>query len=331
MSSKVINSLQNGDFSSNVLKSALLLKGAETQELSELARDVRIKYFPDNRVEVRSVIEISNICTQDCLYCNMGKNKDLKNYELSEKQIIDIVSYIYSLGRRLVLLQSGENTSDRFINMVSETVYEIKQRFQDIIIILCIGSLNDKQYEHLKNSGADRYVLKFETSNEKLFSYIKPGDTLSRRLHCINELINIGFDVGSGNISGMPGQTIDDIINDLHLINKLQLKMNSTTVFIPAENSAFSTFNHGDIDVALNTMALMRIMNPSRLMPTTSSLEKVCKGGQLSGLNFGANTVTIHDGTPPDIKKLFPIYSTSRVIPESDYFKGIVSKAGMIF
>ena len=331
MSSSIINCLYNGDFSSHILKSALLFKGSDTLELSQLARNVRLQFFPDNKVEIRSVIEISNICTQNCLYCNMGKNKDLKNYELNKDEIINIVSYIYNLGRRVILLQSGENTSEKFINMVSDTVHDIKVKFPDIIIILCIGSLSTKQYQQLKNAGADRYVLKFETSNEKLFSYVKPGDSLERRLHCINDLIALGFNVGSGNITGLPGQTIDDIVNDLYLINKLHLKMNSTTVFIPAEDSAFSSYDPGDIDIALNTMALLRIMNPSRLMPTTSSLEKVREGGQLSGLNYGANTVTIHDGTPSDIKKLFPIYSTSRVVPASNYFKDIVGKANMIF
>ncbi|MEI8185258.1 MAG: radical SAM protein [Chlorobiaceae bacterium] len=331
MSTNIIESLINGDFSQHNLRSALLLNGTESAELGELARDTRDKFFPNKKVEVRSVIEISNICSQNCMYCNMGRNKLLKHYELTKDEITNIVEYIYKLGRRFILLQSGENSSDIFIGKIANTVYELKQLYPDIIIILCIGSLSYQQYNQLKSAGADRYILKFETSNEKLFSYIKPGDTLSRRLNCINDLISLGFNVGSGNITGIPGQSLDDIVEDLLLIHKLDLKMNSTTVFIPAENSAFSNYKPGNVNIALNMMAIMRIMNPLRLLPTTSSLEKVMKGGQLAGLNYGANTVTIHDGTPTNLKLLFPIYSTIRVMPECEYFIDIVNKANMIF
>lgn len=331
MNKNIVKNLEDGNFDNDVLAAALQLKGTQMESLGELARDVRKTYYPDNRVEVRSVIEISNICVQNCKYCNMGKMKDIQQYEIDKETIVSIVNYIYSLGRRSVLLQSGENNSERYIDKIAETVCEIKGKYRDIVIILCIGSLSKKQFKQLWDAGVDRYILKFETSNEKLFSYIKPGDTLAKRLECIKDLIDLGFNVGSGNIIGLPGQIIDDIVNDLKMVHELSLKMNSTTVFIPAENSSFAAEKPGDVNITLNAMALMRIMNPSRLMPTTSSLEKLRKDGQLMGLNFGANTVTIHDGTPESVKKLFPIYSTERIALEGMYFKDIVEKANMIF
>jgi biotin synthase len=331
MNDKLIKSLKEGDFDDHHLIAAIQLKGREMESLGKLARMVRYKYFPNNKVEVRSVIEISNICMQNCRYCNMGKSKNIKKYEIDKEEIINIIGYIYSLGRRRVLLQSGENDTDKYIDKVSETVYEIKCNYPDLVVILCIGSLYKKQYKQLRESGVDRYILKFETSNEKLFSYIKPGDSLSRRLTCIKDLIELGFSVGSGNIIGIPGQTLDDIVNDLKMIRDLDLNMNSTTVFIPAEDSSFYKEKPGDVDIALNVMALMRVMNPSRLMPTTSSLEKLRTDGQLMGLNYGANTVTIHDGTPDALSKLFPIYSTSRIAPNGQYFNDIVKKANMLF
>lgn len=331
MNEKLIQSLKDGDFDDHHLIAALQLKGREMEPLGELARMVRYKYFSNNKVEVRSVIEISNICMQNCRYCNMGKSKKIKKYEIDKAEIINIAEYIYSLGRRRLLLQSGENNAVKYIDKVSETVYEIKCKYPDLVVILCIGSLNKRQYKQLRVSGVDRYILKFETSNEKLFSYIKPGDSLLRRLTCIKDLIELGFIVGSGNIIGIPGQTIDDIVNDLKMIRDLELNMNSTTVFIPAEDSSFYNEKPGDVDIALNVMALMRVMNPSRLMPTTSSLGKLRTDGQLMGLNYGANTVTIHDGTPDELRKLFPIYSTSRIVPNWQYFKDIVQKAKMIY
>lgn len=301
------------------------------QQLGAVARAVRNEYYPQKKVEVRSVIEISNICRQNCKYCNMGDNKSITHYELNKEEITGIVGYLYKLGRRRILLQSGENESDRFIDTVSLAIKEIKKKYDDLVIMLCLGNLKRENYEQLKECGAERYVLKFETSNEKIFAETKPGDTLAKRMSCINDLIDIGYGVGSGNIIGLPGQTIDDIVADLCLIHDLNLTMNSTTVFVPAENSVYADMPSGNVNITLNFMALMRIMNPTRLMPTTSSLEKIKKGGQLLGLNYGANTVTIHDGTPDELKKLFPIYSTKRIKPQKDHFLEIVRNADMSF
>lgn len=113
-------------------------------------------------------------------------------------------------------------------------------------------------------------------------------------------------------------------------MHKINLSMNSSTVFIPAEGSNYRNCPQGNIDYTLNTMALMRIMNPHRLMPTTSSLEKIVKGGQLMGLMAGANTVTIHDGTPAQLKKLFPIYSLERIAPVKKHFEIIVEQANLL-
>jgi biotin synthase len=328
MIDEIIRSIENREMCSDAIKHALLVRGEDMHILHQYARKKRDEFFKDKKVEVRSVIEISNICAQNCLYCNMGKDKEIKKYDLQKEEIINIVDYIYKIGRKVLLLQSGENYTQNYINKIADTVYEIKKNY-GMTIILCIGSLDKMHYKQLRDAGADRYILKFETSNDKLFSYIKPGDSLKRRLKCLDDLISLNFDVGSGNITGLPGQTLEDIVNDIYLIDKYMLKMNSTTVFIPAEKSQFSKENHGDVDLALNLMAIMRIMNPTRLLPTTSSLEKIKKDGQLMGLNCGANTITIHDGTPDEIKKLFPIYSTERVVPNSQYFNNIVHKANM--
>ena len=142
-------------------------------------------------------------------------------------------------------------------------------------------------------------------------------------------LFRSGFRVGSGNIVGLPGQTLDDLLNDLNLAHELPLAMNSTTIFVPAENSDFANEPAGDPSRTLNMMALLRIMNPHRLMPTTSSLEKMMVDGQYLGLMAGANTVTIHDGTPEELQRHFPIYSAKRIRPQMDHFRDILLRAGM--
>ncbi len=324
-----VKALKQGDYSDEVLRSALLLKDENQQELFALAQERRREHFPDDRAQSRSVIEISNICRQRCRYCSIGGKDQTFNYSLNAEQMEMLMDYLYKNGRRVVLLQSGENPSEAFIRDVETAVRNIKKEHSDLRIILCMGDLTREQYQRLYDAGASDYVIKFEASNEELFKYCKPNDNLERRLKCINDLAEIGYRVGSGNIIGLPHQTIEDIISDLKLVHELPLGMNSTTIFIPAENSAFADQPAGDGNMTLNMMALMRIMNPGRLMPTTSSLEKMLDDGQYLGLLAGANTVTIHDGTPEELQEYFPIYSTHRVRPQIDHFRDILKRAGM--
>lgn len=325
----IISSLRQNEFTDAVLTEALELAGEAQHQLFELARQARHVAFPDDEVQVRSVIEISNVCRQKCRYCAIGGKEQKFNYTLDSNAISLLMEYLYNKGRRNILLQSGENVNDAFINDVVDAIDSVKQHHDDLRIILCMGDLNESQYQRLFNAGATDYILKFETSNRDLFSYCKPNDTLENRLECINQLHKIGYRIGSGNIVGLPKQTLNDLVTDLQLIHELPLSMNSATIFIPAENSAFANEPAGNPIHTLNMMALMRIMNPNRLIPTTSSLEKMIPDGQFLGLQAGANTVTIHDGTPEELQQYFPIYSAKRIRPQIDHFKDILERANM--
>jgi len=325
----VVAALRQEDYSEQVLYDALQLKGDKQKEMFQLAQERRLKHFPDNKAQARSVIEISNVCRQKCRYCAIGGKDQTKNYTLRADQIEMLVEYLYSKGRRVVLLQSGENLNESFINDTINAIRHIKAKHNDLRIILCMGDLSREQYQALFDAGANDYILKFETSNRELFSYYKPNDTFEHRLSCIKNLCDIGYRVGSGNIVGLPKQTIEDLVNDLKLVHELPLGMNSATIFIPAENSEFANESAGDPIHTLNMMALMRIMNPRRLMPTTSSLEKMIPDGQYLGLLAGANTVTIHDGTPEELQQYFPIYSSKRIRPQIDHFRDILARANM--
>lgn len=325
----VISNIRQYIFTKETLADALNLTGSFQEELFSIAQQKRLEAFPDNHVQVRSVIEISNVCRQKCRYCAIGGKDQKLNYTLDSNAIGLLISYLYEKGRRNVLLQSGENVKETFVSDVETAIKETKAKYPDLRIILCMGDLSYNQYERLYNAGATDYILKFEASNKTLFKYCKPNDTLSNRLECIDNLHKIGYRVGSGNIVGLPKQTIEDLVDDLLLIHRLPLSMNSATIFIPAENSAFAKEPAGNPIQTLNMMALMRIMNPHRLMPTTSSLEKMIPDGQFLGLQAGANTVTIHDGTPEDLQQYFPIYSAKRVRPQMDHFRDILERAGI--
>lgn len=325
----IISSLRQNEFTDAVLTEALELTGEAQLQLFELAQQARHIAFPDDEVQVRSVIEISNVCRQKCRYCAIGGKEQKFNYTLDSNAISLLMEYLYNKGRRNILLQSGENVNDAFINDVVDAIDFVKQHHDDLRIILCMGDLSESQYQRLFNAGATDYILKFEASNRDLFSYCKPNDSLENRLECIKQLHKIGYRIGSGNIVGLPKQTLNDLVTDLQLIHELPLSMNSATIFIPAENSAFANEPAGNPIHTLNMMALMRIMNPNRLMPTTSSLEKMIPDGQYLGLQAGANTVTIHDGTPEELQQFFPIYSAKRIRPQIEHFKDILERANL--
>ncbi|MCR4792546.1 MAG: radical SAM protein [Lachnospiraceae bacterium] len=329
ITNNTVKALKDRQYTNEVLLEALLLKDDAQQELFELARERRAECFPDNRAQARSVIEISNLCRQRCRYCSIGGKNQKINYSLDANQMEMLMDHLYGKGRRVVLLQSGENPSEVFIRDVVTAIGNIKLRHKDLRIILCMGDLSRDQYQRLYDAGATDYVIKFEASNEELFKYCKPNDDLDRRLKCIMDLSDIGYRVGSGNIVGLPRQTLEDLVSDLQLVQELPLGMNSTTIFIPAEDSEFAAEPAGDPNLTLNMMAIMRIMNPYRLMPTTSSLEKMIPDGQYLGLMAGANTITIHDGTPEELQAYFPIYSTHRVRPQIEHFRDILNRANM--
>ncbi len=324
-----LSNIRQSIFDKETLADALKFTGEYQDVLFSLAREKRLSAFPDNHVQVRSVIEISNVCRQKCRYCAIGGKDQKLNYTLDANAIGLLINYLYEKGRRNILLQSGENVNDEFVSSTAAAIAASKAKCSDLRIILCMGDLSYDQYKRLYDAGASDYILKFEASNPALFKYCKPNDTLENRLRCVEILHTIGYRVGSGNIVGLPHQTIDDLVDDLLLAHRLPLSMNSTTIFIPAENSDFAKEPAGNPIYTLNMMALLRIMNPNRLMPTTSSLEKMIPDGQFLGLQAGANTVTIHDGTPEDLQQYFPIYSAKRVRPQMEHFKDILERAGI--
>lgn len=331
MQNELLAELEKGKFTGKNLAAALLLRGAAQRELFGLARRARARAFPSGGVEVRSVIEVSNVCRQRCLFCNINRLPSARKYLLDRAELLRIARHLYRKKRRALLLQSGENGSVAYVRLVAGCVKEIKKEFPGLTVILSMGSLSLPQYKLLRRAGADRYILKFETSNSALYGKIKPGDSLSDRLRRIKCLTDLGFETGSGNMIGLPGQKLKDIVNDLLLAGKLKLAMASSSVFVPGEGSAYSGRPMGDLDLTLNYMALLRIMRPGLLIPTTSALEKAGRDGQFRGLLAGANTVTVHDGTPPGAKKHFPIYSLERFTPDEKHIRAIVKRAKLRF
>lgn len=325
----MIRRARAGELSEDAVKAALRVRGEAQEALFERARAARLEGFPDRRAEIRSVVEISNICKQRCNYCNIGC-EDTKKYVIPTEDLVQIASFLYhERGRRVLLLQSGENKDKRFVSGVIRACALIKDRMPDIQLIGCIGNLSYEQYREMREAGVDRYLLKIEASRPSLYEAVKPNDTWSERRQCLDDLAALGFMIGSGVIVGLPGQTEDDLVADLRFLTDLNPYMVSASVFIPGHNTSYEGMPPGDVETTLNFMALLRIMNPTALMPTTSSLEKLKPDGQYLGIMAGANTVTIHDGTPRELQHLFPIYDDQRYRPNDEHLRAAVERAGL--
>lgn len=195
--------------------------------------------------------------------------------------------------------------------VVAEAIVEIKKRHR-CSVILCLGEKKPEIYKKFYSSGADAYILKFETTDPRLYRAVTNSD-LNHRLRCIRQLRDIGYKVGVGNMIGLPDQTLDSILEDIVLSRKINPDYVSCAPFIPNQGVPLENLLYGDLNMALNWMAICRIILKTCLIPSVSALEKIQKGAQLRGLNAGANVMTINF-TPLHYRVKYSIYSKQRFI-----------------
>lgn len=324
MVTKIIENLRSGKIKKTEIIQLLKARGSLQKELFEQARKIRQKHF-GNKVFVRGVIEISNYCRKNCDYCAMRcSNKELGRYRLIPSKIFSIAKQIKNVGIKTLFIQSGEDiTIDK---IVEEVLPKIKKEL-NLKIILCIGNRSKKQYKKFIKLGADAYILKFETSNLSLFQKIR-HEPLQQRLQCVKWLKELGFKVGTGNITGLPGQTIESIADDILLAQKLHTNFVSTAPFIPNQDTPFENAPYGNLNLVLNIIAIWRIMFKDVLIPTVSAFEKIKKNGQLLGFSAGANVITINF-TPLQYRKKYLIYSKNRFIVSLNHALKAIKLAGL--
>lgn len=304
----------------------LRARGEEQEALFEIARAVREENFRNEAI-VRGVIEVTDACRVNCDYCPMRRSNRNNRYFMSSDEIVEASKPIKDAGLRVVFLQGGE--VPKTTQIVGKTIPKIRNLFnEDVEILLCLGDKTREEYEFLKRQGADSYILKHETSNPELH-YRMRHVTLDSRLKCLQELLDLGYIVGTGTIVGLPGQTLESLADDILLPGKYGTHMTSCSPFIPAKDTPLENFSYGDIDTTLNTIALMRIINPEALIPSVSALEKLEEGGQVRGFDAGANVITINF-TPERERRIYRIYGKDRYIVQREHAISTLRKAGLI-
>lgn len=290
---------------------ALLILNNKNPEIDEYlynkADEIRQLYYGKD-VYLRGLIEFTNYCKNDCLYCGIrASNQNCERYRLSEEEILSCCENGYELGFRTFVLQGGDDTyfTD---DKICEIIKEIKTKFPDCAITLSIGEKSKETYKRFYESGADRYLLRHETATESHYNKLHPEKmSFSQRIQCLKDLKEIGFQVGAGFMVGSPYQTHENLISDLLFLKELKPHMVGIGPFIPHKETAFGNFESGSLRDTLVMIALTRLILPKALIPSTTALGTINTQGRELGLKAGAN-VLMPNLSPVKYRKLYDLY-----------------------
>ncbi len=296
-----------------------LLKEQDREVIEALYRnadEVRKTYMGDD-VHLRGLIEFSNYCRRDCLYCGLRRsNTNNVRYRMSIPEILAAGTEARDLGFRTVVLQSGEDPHYTMEELCS-LVQDIKTRF-GLAVTLSIGERSSEEYRLLKEAGADRYLLRFETSDPVLFKALKPDSQFHRRFQCLEWLRKAGYQVGSGTMVGLPGQSVESIADDILKFRELDLDMIGLGPFIPHPDTPLKGNTGGSIDLVLRVTALTRIVTENAHMPATTATGTIDPEGRQKALQCGAN-VLMPNLTPQRYRELYLIYPDKICINEEPH------------
>ena len=262
-----------------------------------------------NQVYVRGLIEISNFCRNDCFYCGIRRsNKKCDRYRLTKEDILSCCEEGYSLGFRTFVLQGGE---DGYYTdaVMCDIVKEIKSRFPDCAVTLSLGERSRESYQKLFDAGADRYLLRHETSDAEHYSLLHPTElTLENRMKCLKDLRDIGFQVGAGFMVGSPFQTAEHLAKDLCFIADFKPDMCGIGPFVPHSDTPFGGYPTGSAVLTCFLLSVIRIIHPTVLLPATTALGTILPKGRELGILSGANVV-MPNLSPATERKKYSLYN----------------------
>lgn len=291
----------------------LLKDDSRNEWLFSLADAVR-KEFVGDEVHLRGLIEFSNICKRTCKYCGLRcENKKLERYRLSKDEIILYAKNASNLGYKTVVLQSGE---DEFYNAnkLAKIVEEIKKL--DIAVTLSAGEMSFEDYKILKNAGADRYLLRIETTDRELYKKMHPKMDFENRIRCLRDLKTLGYEVGTGCLVGLEGQTIESLADDILFFKEIDADMVGIGPFIAHPDTPLKDTPNGSFTLALKVMALTRILLKNINIPATTAMETLNPNGRIIALQSGANVV-MPNVTSTEYRAKYEIYPGKICINEN--------------
>ena len=287
-----------------------LIAGRDSDAAELLAAEaVKIrKIIYGNTVFSRGLIEISNICKNDCLYCGIRRsNTDCVRYRLSPEEILACADEGYALGFRTIVMQGGED--GYFTDAVlCGLVREIKRRHPDCAVTLSMGERSRQSYAALREAGADRYLLRHETANRDHYARLHPREmSYDNRMRCLLDLRELGYQVGCGFMVGSPFQTNAHLAEDLKFIEEFQPEMCGIGPFIPHEKTIFRDHPAGTVELTCFLLSVIRLICPNVLLPATTALGTIDPMGREKGILAGANVV-MPNLSPTSVRKQYQLY-----------------------
>lgn len=287
-----------------------LLETQDEAVIAELATRARnaAQHIYGNQVYIRGLIEFTNYCKNDCLYCGIRRsNRCAERYRLSAEQILSCCAVGYELGFRTFVLQGGEDpyfTDERICSLVSE----IKRNYPDCAVTLSIGEKKRESYQAYFDAGADRYLLRHETANEEHYKRLHPAEmSFANRKRCLRDLKEIGYQTGCGFMVGSPGQTVETLYEDLMFIKELKPEMVGIGPFIPQKDTPFGDEKAGTMERTLRLLSIIRLLHPKALLPSTTALGTIHPQGREKGILAGANVV-MPNLSPVDVRAKYKLY-----------------------
>lgn len=280
---------------------------SELEYLQKLAQLTAQKYY-SNKIYIRGLIEISNICKNDCYYCGIRRsNSNAVRYRLTANQILQCCDTGYSLGFRTFVLQGGED-SYYTDEIMCDIVVNIKSKYPDCAVTLSLGERSLESYKSLYEAGADRYLLRHETADKSHYEKLHPkGMSHQNRLECLYQLKKIGYQTGAGFMVGSPYQTAENLADDLLFLKKLNPQMCGIGPFIPHKDTPFAQLKAGSVRLCLVLISVVRLMLPSVLLPSTTALGTADSNGREKGILHGANVV-MPNLSPIEHRKDYSLY-----------------------
>jgi biotin synthase len=317
--------LQNTDFNQEELVRLILAEGEERKQLFQRAQTVKLTTV-GNKVYFRGLIEFSNICSKDCLYCGIRKsNKKVVRYEATDDEILDACRFAWENRFGSVVLQSGELSSNHFIQRVDLLLRKIKEMSNGALgITLSCGEQTLETYRQWRESGAHRYLLRIESSNPDIYRKIHPDNELhsyERRLQALRDLKSAGYQVGTGVMIGLPFQTIENLADDLLFLKHLDVDMVGMGPYIEHEDTPMYELRSSiqskqeRFDLALKMIAILRLLMPDINIAAATALQAIDPAGREKALTIGAN-ILMPNLTPCVYRKEYQLYENKPCLDE---------------
>ena len=317
MKNTVKDIIDRDNFSKDEIISLLGCKGEERILLFKKSAEIKEKYI-GNKVWFRGLIEFSNICSKDCLYCGIRKgNKNLHRYSLSDEEILEAARFAFVNRYGSIALQSGELESLNITERIEYLLNKIKEISNgELGITLSVGEQEPETYMRWYRAGAHRYLLRIESTNPLLYNKIHPVDTrhsFKRRMDCLKSLQDIGYQTGTGVMIGLPFQTLDDLAGDLLFMREFDIDMCGMGPYIehadtPLIEYSTSLMPPGErFDLTLKMIAVLRIMMKDINIVAATALQAIDPVGREKAVKIGANIV-MPNITPGKYRNSYKLY-----------------------